>query len=294
MTTVKWLTHKDSPTITTNSGEKLRLALEMIKCRVKPRTYSSIKSALERLGEAAVRLNLAPIHTYTDEEIARLSGEMSRGLCPSSANIMIGVCARLIDTRFKWVMPKRTLKSTRRPLTEDEIYRLLHHCKPYWKVPIMVGLLSGLRIGDTAGLKWCNVTDESITIRQQKTGSIIRVPLHPDLKDEFAKMERPIDGNALVFPALAEKSSKSIFYKFQMHAAIPAGMENITFHYLRHTFVSRLHESGCPLPAALALAGHCSTLIHLTYAQPSAEGLLDAIKHLPGINHELIKETLSK
>jgi len=300
VTTVKWLTHKESPTVATTDPATLRDNLAAIKARVKTKSYSCIVSALNKMGEAAVRLHLTPLRAYTDEEIMQLGEGATEGMAATTKCNILSHLARLIDVRFRWLKPKPVPLVVRRPLSEDEIYRLLHQCKPHWKAPIMVGLLCGLRIGDVTDLRWSGVTSDTITVRQQKTGVIVRIPIHPDLKKEIDKIPRPMDGTALVFPELTDdhKGGKvcrtEVQYRFRCEAILPAGMAGITFHYLRYTFVSRLYESGCSLPAALALAGHCNTLIHLTYAKPSAKGLLDAIKNMPGITHKQIVEMIDE
>jgi|GEM_PF-5227670 len=299
MTSVQWLTHKESPMAAVTRPEDLSNNLDVVKARVSHKSYMALVWTLEKFGRTAERLGLTPLRAYSDEEIIRLADGTTHGLAKTSAYNVLSTLSRIIDRRFKWLRPKRVPCCTRRPLSEDEIHRLIHQCKPYWKVPVLVGLLCGLRIGDVINLRWCNVTEESITVRQQKTGTLVHIPMHPDLKKEFKKLTRPLDGNARVFTELLTKKGKLLSgteaqYRFKVHAALPAGLEGITFHFLRYTFVSRLHETGCPLPAALALAGHCSTLIHLTYAKPTAAGLLKAIKHLPGINHKLLTESLLK
>jgi integrase len=57
---------------------------------------------------------------------------------------------------------------------------------------------------------------------------------------------------------------------------------------LRHTFLTRLGQSGCDVWTLARIAGHASIAISSRYVHPSEDAVLDAISRLGGhrIGHE--------
>jgi integrase len=107
------------------------------------------------------------------------------------------------------VVPKldetRDRRRIRRPLTDDELARLLavarEHGREAW---YLAAALAGLRKGDLQRLTWADVDfeDGTITVRGGKAKRVDVVPMHPQLADALKrrKGERRAVGAAKVFP----------------------------------------------------------------------------------------------
>ena len=65
-----------------------------------------------------------------------------------------------------------------------------------------------------------------------------------------------------------------------IRAARRAGMEDVSLHTLRHTFISRLVQAGRPLPEVAALAGHRDIKMTLRYAHLAPDHLREGIAAL--------------
>ena len=168
-------------------------------------------------------------------------------------------------------------KARTRTLTESEETLLLASCEgtravtylrrgkpvtaainvnnPHLKAAILLGLDAGLRRNEVLTLEWQNVDFDRNFIHVQslhtKTQRGRNVPLRDRLKAEL-----------LALPNFGEKGRIFPFNDFKRSWATAlrlAGIEGLTFHDLRRTFVTRLSVKGVPLAVAGKLAGH-STL----------------------------------
>ena len=59
-----------------------------------------------------------------------------------------------------------------------------------------------------------------------------------------------------------------------------AGIKNLTFHDLRHTFATRLVLAGVDLATVSKLLGHSSIQMTMRYAHPTPEALKNAVSKL--------------
>ena len=67
-----------------------------------------------------------------------------------------------------------------------------------------------------------------------------------------------------------------------------AGIENFTWHDMRHTFASWLVKAGVPLDRVRDLLGHSSITQTEKYAHLEPVTLRDAVAHLPELSHDLV------
>jgi len=59
-------------------------------------------------------------------------------------------------------------------------------------------------------------------------------------------------------------------------------VQSFVLYSLRHTFLTRLGQSGCDVWTLARIAGHASIAISSRYVHPSEEAVLDAISRLGG------------
>jgi len=64
------------------------------------------------------------------------------------------------------------------------------------------------------------------------------------------------------------------------NACIRAGIKNLRFHDLRHTFATRLVLAGVDLATVSKLLGHSSIQMTMRYAHPTPEALKNAVAKL--------------
>jgi integrase len=170
-----------------------------------------------------------------------------------------------------------------------------------WRGMIMLSYFAGLRLRDCSELRWnaVNFDRQIITVRTQKTGKTITVPIHPQFAAWLKKQTRGI-GKAPVFPSLAGKSGSgksglSMAFKRIMDRAKIKGrllreatgagrsQSSLSFHSLRHAFISAMAYGGVSQEIRQKLAGHASPAMNTIYTHHELESLRAAIAVIPRI-----------
>ncbi|WP_196140631.1 site-specific integrase [Aliikangiella sp. G2MR2-5] len=148
---------------------------------------------------------------------------------------------------------------------------------------IIVSLKTGLRQGETIGLRWADVhmnhASPYLTVRaeQAKSSRVRHVPLSPTALATFINWRGQCSKKAiLVFPSHSgeklnnvKKAWKSILKK--------AEIENFRWHDMRHDFASKLVMKGVPLNTVRELCGHADLNTTLRYAHLAPDHKAEAI-----------------
>jgi integrase len=221
---------------------------------------------------------------------------------------------------FSPVPSSRALKLTkdsqaiRRAFTLAELKTIFDKCpSDFWRYMVLAGFYCGQRMGDLICLPWGAVdfAQKQIRLVQSKTGKTITVPMRSELESFLKELRQnagKVKASDFIWPVEAERYQQfrsgvfsNEFYNEVLlpaglvaprtHAAIerngqPAGRRNVSpvsFHCLRHTFVSLLKISGASQATAKELAGHSSDAISDLYTHVPEIELNRAIKQLPAI-----------
>ena len=138
-----------------------------------------------------------------------------------------------------------------------------------------------------------------LRLRTQKTGVHVTIPLHADLIAWLERQPRGI-GKAPLFPALhgtsgAGKSGLSSQFRRIMDAAEIGGrilraatgkgrkQSSLSFHSLRHSFVSALANAGIAPDLRQKLAGHTDSKSHARYSHHEVDAMRAAIAKVPSV-----------
>lgn len=155
----------------------------------------------------------------------------------------------------------------KRYLSREEQVRLLATCNGTCKDAVLVALQTGLRRGELLGLKVENLNFDGkmITVYASKTMNYRLVPMTPDVEEVLRRRSEGEDRTAYVF----RKADGSRFYGVRtsfIKATKRAGLEDLHFHDLRHTFASELAQNGVSHYALMRLMGHKSFKTTQQYA----------------------------
>jgi len=176
---------------------------------------------------------------------------------------------------------------TRRALTDKEVRALLKGSEGEYHLMVLIGISTGLRLGDILNLRWPDHIDlkrREIAIRRtQKTGAAVVLPMIPELHRELLAAFRARTDEIWVLPhqhARLEKRNnpaeicKSLARLFRRCGIQNAeGQAKATFHSLRHTFVSRLMRRGVSPALVQAAVGHSTMMMTEHYTHISAADL---------------------
>lgn len=168
-----------------------------------------------------------------------------------------------------------------RYLAAEEKTRLLAVCPPDVRRIVIFALKTGMRQSEILGLRWTDIDPvaNTIELRRTKSGKIRYVPIHPDVREILNSLPR---SGEFVFAgerggAGWHGTRRAAFEK----ALEKAGLRDVVFHTLRHTFASELVMKGVDLKTVSELLGHSSTRMTERYSHLSPSHKAVAVNLLP-------------
>ncbi|MCM0685303.1 tyrosine-type recombinase/integrase [Akkermansia sp. B2-R-115] len=191
--------------------------------------------------------------------------------------------------------------SPRRAFTQDEIRKLISALPEDWSDMVIACIcLGGQRLGDIASLKWNQVDwpGGTISLTTQKTGRVMRdIPLIPALEKLLRKRHQGMI-NEYIFPVQGEMyvqgKGSSLSGEFvsllRAHGFVERKVVQkqgdrrtfspLSFHSLRSSVVTSLHNQGVPPEMCREIVGHDSEEIQRIYYRPNTEEKRDHMKKL--------------
>lgn len=188
----------------------------------RPGTAHRVQSALVRLLNFAVERELIPFNPAAGLRKPKL-----------------GHHAPWSDEQLAWAMTE----------APEQLRRL-----------IVLGLYSAQRVSDLVRMSWAQVQGDSIEVRQVKTGQLVWVPCHRELRAELASWRAEAQGPTILVtswgkPWRSPNSAAANFNQWkQRHCA--EVLEGATLHGLRVTAATKLAEAGCTPHEIMAVTGH--------------------------------------
>ncbi len=242
---------------------------------------------------------LKEINSYDIEKYKTyLSTE--KDLSPKTINNRLCIISKCLKTAIEWGVIEHIprIKLLKVPpqrfdyLTVQESELLLQTAKGQCRDMILLGLRTGLRFGEIVGLKWENIdfTKKVLQVMQSvvrnvesspKSNKIRTVPLTQDVIEMLK--DRNKDGK-YIFHNEDGSSLQCYFCLRRLHEICKkAGLRNIGWHTLRHTFASRLAENNISILAVKELLGHSDIKTTMRYSHINLTVLQDSIRSLETI-----------
>lgn len=138
-------------------------------------------------------------------------------------------------------------------------------------------------------ITWVNGRNGTLLVTHGKTKAARRVlPMTPrvrrTLETRWNACGRPSDG--YVWPALTKSGhiEPSSLKRQHSKALALSKVRPFVLYSLRHTFLTRLGQSGCDVWTLARIAGHGSIAISARYVHPSEDAVLEAMARLGGHN----------
>jgi len=149
-----------------------------------------------------------------------------------------------------------------------------------------LALLTGQRRADIAALRWAHAAGETFKLTQQKTNTVLVIPIHPELKKALAVVHPRSD----TILANKGKALNPIYFGHLMAAAIEAAglPRECVLHGLRKSAACALIDAGCTAYQAAAITGHKSVRMLELYARDRDQVKLGQVAMLKwaGTNRE--------
>ncbi len=265
----------------------------------------------EHLGRKADR----DISSLTATDVGGFRDTLAKDLSRNSANLAVKTLRVCLGSALKQGLVtsnpanlvdklKARGESQRRPFTLKEIARVLKAADgSEWRGMTILGIYLGARLTDCARLTWrsVNLETETISFVAKKTGGRLSIPMAKPLVDFFTALPAPDAPDAPIFPKLSTKSASKLSEGFRSvladaglaeppnkrstgkgrHAA--REVSELSFHCLRHAFVSILKATGASESVAMALAGHETKAISQHYTTLDDATLRAAVDKMPDV-----------
>lgn len=313
------ITGEDLPTVTVSEHAQkwLHGKTSTVTALTKVFYEGATRKFLDHLGLRS-RIELAEV---SREDIESFRDSLAGKLAPKTVNHNVKVIRMLfrdarardliVDDPTERVQTVKVEKSSvRRPFTIDEVRKILTHCDAEWRSLVLFGLYTGQRLGDIARLKWdaVDLRKEVLVVTTSKTGKRLNLPLHKDLLSHLRSLPAPIERSLPIHPeaaAIMEEHKRTShlssrfgrilvaagFRQKRPHQALGNGRSGrhekheLSFHCLRRTATTLLHEAGVSQSVAMALIGHDSEDIHAIYVNVGEVAMREAASKLPSISH---------
>jgi integrase len=161
-----------------------------------------------------------------------------------------------------------------RILSQEEYIRLLTHCPPHLNPIIRVAYHTGMRRGEILNLTWGQVDLKEgflwLRAEDTKTNEGRLVPL----KSELVKMFKAMPRGLPMTPVFTYKGHSIAEMKRSFATACKrAGIENFTFHDLRHTAINNWPLASHDFFKIMAASGHKTMNVFKRYNTLSKEEL---------------------
>jgi integrase len=202
--------------------------------------------------------------------------------------------------------PKNSRTPSKRPFSIPQLRAVLSVADPEWRSLVLFGLYTGQRLGDIARLRWSNIdlNRDELRLVTAKTSKSMIIPLASPLRRHIEKMPSSDDPQTPLHPRacatvdvqgrsgtlsrqFGELLAQAGLREKQPHRSQGKTREGartstaLSFHSLRRTATTLLHEAGIPQAVAQALIGHDSAAMHEVYISVGREALVKAAAALP-------------
>ncbi len=204
----------------------------------------------------------------------------------------LGPEAGVIKNPFAGIPARDCETIHHQPFTQDELNAILQHSDGPIHSILLVGMCTGMRLGDCCQMKWDEVDLDAgfLMVKTSKTGEFAEIPLFPVLR---AEIEAQPQVSQHVFPeaaALYQKRNFGISWRLRQ-VFKDAGIETKQvcedrlqdatikgFHSLRTTWITMALSAGVPMELVRRVTGHSTVEVVLKhYFRPGREAFRAAL-----------------
>ncbi len=250
------------------------------------RAKSTVKHLKRYLGDLIVS-DIRPRNISSYKEARR-----KEGASPKTVNnelILMGHAFNLAMKEWEWVnsnpvsrvSKERVNNKRERWLTYKEEARLLNASSEWLQEIIVFALHTGLRRGEILKLRWplVDLSRRTITILEQKNKCVDTLPLNETVMELLRAKNKvkSIKSDFVFFSKAGTGLDGDNLHRAFSETRKKARLEDFRFHDLRHTFATRLVQSGVDIYKVQRLMRHKSPQMTQRYAHHYPESLRDGV-----------------
>ncbi len=228
------------------------------------------------------------------EGVEKYVSERSERVSPATVRKEVGVLKHLLRyAADHGYVPSNAATNVRLPkppagrlryLQPDELQGVLERLSPEVRAVAQLAVATGMRRGEILGLRWLDVDllNRCINLPQSKNGEGRTVYLNELALDVFRSLwtntdtvpEEPVFG--------LDVTPEEVSMAF-IRACRSAGVEDFSFHDLRHTYATMLRMQGVQLDLIQKQLGHKDLRMTSRYAHVATQQVRDAVNSLDSI-----------
>ena len=232
-------------------------------------------------------LFLADITSY---DVEKFKVERRKSVSGPSVNRELALLKSMFNAAKQWgfVCMENPLRGVRyypecqkeRILTEDEVRRLISSSGKTVRPVIVLALNTGMRKSELLELRWDNVDFKRrfIRIERSKNNRVRKIPMNSAVYGELLKLRR--NGSDHIFTKEHSSEPLRCVRSAFESTCRRAGISNLRFHDLRHTFATNLVMSGVDLVTVKEILGHSTIEMTVRYSHPSDVRKMAAVEQL--------------
>lgn len=292
--------------------------LDHVRGQVKLSTYRKYEGLcnnhiLPELGQVPLsRVTRAEVERFAEQQ--KNSGRTHGGeLSAKTINdilVILGLAFEFAEEEYAIAMPSisflREEKKEARVLSMSEQGRLIAHLSTHMDIyafGTLLALCTGIRIGELCALLWEDVTEHYIVINKTlqrlkgkngrteivvgspKSPSSKRVVPLPEFLLPYVRQFHKDHGYVISTARCSRSEPRMVQDRFKKITAA-CGLEQVTFHTLRHTFATRCVEAGFDIKTLSEILGHSDIKTTLSrYVHSSFELKKSNMAKLSGFIH---------
>jgi integrase len=230
---------------------------------LKPSTQAMRRNIIEKFREAH---GTKPLRGLTRTHVQAIYD--SRASTPEAANNLLkmlrvilnyGLYLGLIDANPAVAVKKyRSRSEGFHSWSEAEItkFQKRHPTGTRARLALALLLHTAQRRSDVVRMGWQHVKNDAITVKQEKTGTSLTIPFHPELKAALASVPRT--NLTFLMTERGAPFSATGFGNWFKDMCNAAGLPRCTAHGLRKAAATRLADAGCSGSQIAAFTGHRS------------------------------------
>src|SRR2546427_3901212 len=252
----------------------------------------SIRTERNRVLAWAREFGTRPLGQITRTEIEAWRRERMSKCRPATINRDLSRLRHMLNIAVEWELleesPMKGMKFLRennartRYLSVGECHRLIDSCMaPHIRAIVTVALHTGMRLGEILNLRWQDLDLSSgfILVRDSKNGQARQVPMDSMISTLLRSWPRLSDQDIVFTSVLTGGRIVDVRTGF-LNACKRAGLTDLHFHDLRHTFASQFVMSGGSLYTCQRVLGHKSITMTQRYAHLSPTYKIKAIDRM--------------
>jgi integrase len=250
-------------------GELVSRTLDDLKLTISANTYRVYASCARRVLEAFVEFTPPQVRPY---HIARFLDDNKA--TPGMANSMRTFLNNMFQRAVRWGIvesnPVRDIDKFKiakrdRYITAEEYQRIREHATPTLACLMDIAYLTGQRIGDCLRIRYADISEDGIFVRQQKTKTRVLIAMTPDLSDAIDKartLHQSVKGMTLFHRRDGTLIPYATMRDQWRRARFAAGVEDVHFHDIRAAAATDAKAQGLD---SKTLLGHLTDSSHNRY-----------------------------